>query len=177
MMPIEIWKEIKNYENLYEVSNYGKIKSINRIIKRGKNGNIPIKERILKSSINVSGYKTVALSKNNKKKIIPIHRLVAQTFISNPKNLPCVNHKDENKLNNCVDNLEWCTVKYNNNYGSKRNKISKKVIQYDKNKNIIKEWNSIIDVQRISNINNSNIVQCCKGKRKRAGGYVWEYKL
>ena len=177
MNDIEIWGKIKNYENLYEISNHGKVKSVKRIIKRKKNGDLPIKERILKPTINIGGYKTVALSKNNKRKIIPIHRLVAQTFISNPKNLPCVNHKDENKLNNCVDNLEWCTVKYNNNYGSKKDKISKKVIQYDKNKNIIKEWNSIIDVQRISDINNSNIVQCCKGKRKSAGGYVWEYKL
>ena len=177
MKDIEIWKKIKNYENLYEISNHGKVKSVKRIIKRKKTGNLPIKERILKPSINVSGYKTVALSKNDKRKIIPIHRLVAQAFISNPKNLPCVNHKDENKLNNYVDNLEWCTVKYNNNYGTKKDKVSKKVIQYDKNKNIIKEWNSIIDVQRISNINRSNIIQCCKGKRKSAGGYVWEYKL
>ena len=110
----EIWKDIKDYEGLYQVSNLGRIKSCERIVKRGDNHK-PVKERILKMG-DKCGYKYVILSKSGKGKTGWVHRLVAQAFISNPDNLSCINHKDENPTNNRVDNLEWCTYRYNNTY-------------------------------------------------------------
>lgn len=107
---IEIWKPIANFEN-YEISNYGRVKSLNY--------NHANQERILVPEVTKKGYLRICLSKNNIKYKFRIHRLVAEAFIQNPDNLPQVNHKDEDKINNCVDNLEWCDNKYNNNYGTK----------------------------------------------------------
>ena len=116
---IEIWKDIQNYEGLYQISNQGSIRSL---LRSGKC------KRYLKPYITSDGYARVILSKNGKLKSHKIHRLVAETFIPNPDNLPQINHKDEHKLNNCVDNLEWCTAKYNINYGvrSKKCMISRR---------------------------------------------------
>ena len=102
---MEEWRAVPGYEGLYEVSNKGNVKSL-------------IKNKIIKGFINRCGYILVGLSKNGIRKKITIHRLVAQVFIENPDNLPEVNHKDEDKANNSVDNLEWCDRKYNNNYGT-----------------------------------------------------------
>ena len=109
----KIWKDIKGYEGLYMVSNGGDVKSV-------KNG-------ILKPSVyKGTGYYYVGLYKDGKRKGYTIHRLVADAFIPNPNNLPCVNHKDESKINNNVENLEWCTHRYNSNYGCRNEKISAK---------------------------------------------------
>ena len=102
----EEWRDIEGYEGLYQVSNLGRVKSLNY---RGCKGNISI----LKPRLTKKGYETINLCKDGKVKNVRIHRLVAQSFISNPNNLPVVNHKDENKLNNNVDNLEWCTCQDN----------------------------------------------------------------
>lgn len=110
----EIYKDIKGYEGLYQVSNYGRVKSLN-YRRTGK-------ERLLKQILHTNGYFYVRLYKSNK--WFSIHRLVAETFIPNPENLPCVNHKDEVKTNNHVDNLEWCTNEYNLNFGSRNERIS-----------------------------------------------------
>lgn len=170
----EIWKDIKGYENLYQISNLGRIKSFPRI------GTRTMKIRILKQTITKNGYYCVVLYKNRKPKTKSVHRLVAETFIPNPNNYNIVNHKDENSLNNNVNNLEWCTQKYNINYGTgnkRRSDTEKiKVNQYDLNGNFIKEWQGIIDVSKKLKISDGNIVACCKGKRKTAGGYKWEYK-
>lgn len=116
--------------------------------------------------------------KNNKQKTYLIHRLVAEAFIPNSNNYLEINHKDENKQNNNVDNLEWCTRSYNINYGKRNNNICKAVMQYDKKGKFIKEWKSIMEVQRNLGLNNSNISQCCqnKSKYKSVGGYIWKYK-
>ena len=119
----EVWKDIKGYEGLYQVSNLGRIKSVDRIIKRKKNGDYFQKGRILNLQIAKNGYYICKLSYQNKKPSKNVHKLVAEAFISNPNNYPCINHKDENKLNNNVNNLEWCTCKYNNNYGKKKNEL------------------------------------------------------
>ena len=100
----EIWKWIFGYEGLYQVSNFGRVKSFN-----GRWGSV----QILKPVLQKNGYLTVSLCKNGKLKTVKIHRLVAETFLTNSDNLPEVNHKDGNKLNNCVENLEWCTGKEN----------------------------------------------------------------
>lgn len=109
----EIWKDIPNYENLYQVSNYGRVRSLHN---RFKN------KTYLKGCKNSKGYLLVTLCKNHTQKAFNIHRLVAEAFIPNPNNLPCVNHIDENKINNIFTNLEWCTYQYNNTYGHRLEK-------------------------------------------------------
>ena len=106
----EIWKDISGYVGYYKVSNFGRVKSVKRVTRSGRTVN----ERVLSASGNP--YLQVALSKDGYICNVRVHRLVAHAFIPNPNNLPCVNHKDENKLNNHADNLEWCTVSYNNDY-------------------------------------------------------------
>ena len=165
----EIWRDIPNYDG-YQVSNLGRVKS---------------KKTILKPQTTKKGYLYVCLYKNKKAKHYYIHRLVAQAFIPNVENLPCINHKNENNKNNCVNNLEWCNQKYNNNYGNhnlkliktKTKKYGKKIDQYDLQGNFIKTWNSIREIERELGINNSNIWKCLNNKNycKSVGGYIWKY--
>lgn len=173
----EIWKDISEYEGLYQVSNLGRVKRIlfkNRVC-------IKSKEKILKIQHNKFDYQVVRLSKNGIAKYKQVHRLVAEAFISNPNNLPQINHKDENKKNNKTENLEWCTRKYNCNYGTRNKKISissknkGKIVLQLKDDKIIKKWNNIITASRELKINDRNIVSCCKNRRKSAGGYQWQY--
>ena len=131
----ESWKDIKDFEGLYQVSNRGKVKRIKSIIVDISQGGVrtrEIPERLLKQSFAGCGYCSVMLSKNGKVRRFNVHRLVAEAFIPNPSNLPEINHKDENKTNNCVDNLEWCTSKYNANYGNRNSLISKLKRERDK---------------------------------------------
>ena len=116
---IEEWRPVVGYEGLYEVSSYGRVRSVDRY----DNRNCFRKGKVLSPGIKPDGYLTVVLSCNGKCKTINVHRLVAQVFIENPDNLPEVNHKDEDKTNNNVDNLEWCSRKYNVNYGSRKDKV------------------------------------------------------
>lgn len=171
----EIWKDIPEYEGLYQVSNYGNVKSLSKTIIRSNGYKQTFKERKLKPRLSKNGYLTVMLFKNKEGKTKAIHKLVAKTFILNNKNKRCVNHKDENKLNNCVDNLEWCSYKYNNNYGTKNESKKVKVNQYDLEDNFIKTWDCISRVEKQLKINHRNICLCCKNKRKSAGGYKWKY--
>lgn len=174
----EIWKDIKGYEGKYQVSNFGNVKSLNY----NQTGN----ERLLKPILHHTGYLCVNLCKPNKK--FPIHRLVAEAFIPNPDNLPQVNHKDENKHNNHVDNLEYCTQLYNINFGTRNKRISeslsKKVYQYTLDGKFVKEWKSIIECSR-NGFNQGNIVSCCKGGLIRNNkwvnvtqhkGFKWSYE-
>ena len=172
---MERWRDIEGYEGLYQVSSCGRVKSLGRY-KISKGGsNVYIKERIFKPKTLATGYLLIALCKEGDTKQFSIHRLVAEAFIPNPENLPQVNHKDEVKVNNYVSNLEWCTSKYNINYGTRNEraskKHSKKVLCVETN--VIYE--SITEAQKQTGINHSNIVYCCKGKRKIAGGYRWRY--
>lgn len=177
IIKMETWQPVKGYENLYEVSNYGKIKSLNRLV-NGRWGKTNISEKILKEARDKNDYLIVTLCKNGRQKSAKIHRLVAQAFIPNPNNLPEINHKDENKQNNCVDNLEWCTHKYNNNYGTRLERLSKtrgkKVNQYDLDGNYIQTFYSVNYAEKITKI--KHIYDCCNGKLKTAGKYVWRYE-
>ena len=164
----EIWKDIKDYEGHYQVSNLSRVKSI----KFGK-------ERILKPVTDRHGYLIVGLWQNNKHKTYKVHRLVAEAFLPNPDNLPQVNHKDENKLNNNVDNLEWCTNDYNYHYGTRIERISKRrsktVLQYDLEGNFIREWKSTAECGR-NGFNQGHVAACCQGKLKKHKDSIWRYK-
>ena len=172
----EKWLPIENYEN-YMISNFGNVKSLERNVKRKLNGDFKIKERILKKQINKYGYCYVILYKNKKPKVFTIHQLVANAFIPNYNNYPCVNHKNEDKSCNFDWNLEWCDIKYNNCYGSRIDKIkqktSKKIKQYDLNGNYIKTWESVSDA--IKFYKNIHIIDVCKKRRKKCMGYMWRY--
>lgn len=157
----EIWKPIKGYETLYKVSNLGNVKSIyyNR---KGI-------EYLVAQDLR-RGYLRVALIKNGIRKYYSVHRLVAEAFIPNPNNLPCINHKDENKQNNKMDNLEWCTHSYNKMYSA-----HKSIVQLAFDGTIIKKWNSIKDASITLSLPNSHITSVCKGYRNSCGGFKWKY--
>ena len=183
-MKKEYWKPIKGYEGLYMVSNWGRVKSFDRWVK-SRNGSVRFcKGRILKQVTNDRGYLYVELWKNNKRKQCKVHRLVAEAFISNPYNLPMINHRDENKSNNNVNNLEWCDCKYNNTYGTRiervaekntNGKCSKKVYQYTLDGEFVREWKSTAECGRNGYIHQA-ISACCRGELKTHKGYIWKYK-
>lgn len=170
----EIWKDISGFEGYYEISNFGIVRTKKRICT-----NHTILPKVKKTQF-VNGYKRVYLYVDNKVSPKFIHRLVAETFIPNPNKLPQVNHKDENKLNNCVDNLEWCTAKYNCNYGTHNEKLSdsmsKRILQYTKQGEFIREWRSMTDAENTLGIDHRHISDVCQGKRKSTGGFIWNYK-
>jgi hypothetical protein len=170
MEKTEVWKDIPEYKRLYQVSNWGRVKSLNY--------NNTGKEGILKPCKNKYGYMKVGLYKNGVGKTHNIHRLVALAFIPNDYNLPCINHKDENKQNNKVENLEWCTVKQNTNYGTSIERASEAkkipIIQYTLDGEFIRIWDSITQAEQELNL--SHISDCCKNKRNKCGGYIWRYK-
>lgn len=175
----EIYKDIKGYEGLYQVSNLGNVKRLeykkyNTLTKT----NSVYKEHLLKKNIDKKGYYQVTLCKNGKIKPIKVHKLVAITFIPNIRNLPCINHIDGNKSNNNVNNLEWCSFKYNVQHAYKNDLMlnCKKVKQYDLNNNFLKEYNSINEASKRTSTNQGNISMCILGKRKTAGGFIWKLK-
>ena len=157
-------KDIKGYEGLYAVTSCGKVWSY-------------INEKFLTPGVNRDGYLYVNLYRNGKYTSYTIHRLVAMAYIPNPENLPEINHKDENKTNNCLQNLEWCDAKYNTNYGNCITKFSnshkKPILQYTLDGEFIREWPSATDVGKEVR---KNIVNCLKGRHKSAYGYIWKYK-
>lgn len=171
----EIWKDIKGFDGLYQISNLGNVKSLKR--KYRKN------EIFIKKYENKNGYIFVVLSKNNISKNFLVHRLVAKAFIPNPNNYIEINHKNEIKDDNRVENLEWCTRKYNINYNNlnkrinriNRKDLSKRVYQYDLDNNFIKKWESVMEIQRQLKYYSSAISECCNGKRRIAYGYIWKY--
>lgn len=174
MQEKEIWKPIKGYEGFYEVSNFGNIKSLNY----NKTG----KQRLLTTRDNGRGYVYVVLSKEGIHRNKYVHRLVAESFVENTRKgiAKEVNHKDECTSNNYYKNLEWVTRKENNIYGTRLEKVakarSKIVVQYDKNGNLIREWKSACEIQRVLGFSQGHISNCCLCKTKSAYGYKWVYK-
>ena len=167
----EIWKDVKDYEGLYQVSNLGRVKSVSR-------------NKIMKLSVKVNGYKDVSLSKGNTKKHYLVHRLVAQAFIPNPENKPTVNHIDEDKINNHVSNLEWATMKEQNNHGTRLHRVGDRIRIVQKNRIDLSKrvlcsngeiYPSINEAGRVLKINSSYIVKVLKGERKHAHGYSFNY--
>ena len=184
-MAILVWRAVKGYEGLYAVSNTGQVKSLFRY------------KKILKPNVMKRGYCTVELFKDGQSKRLLIHRLVAEAFIPNPDNLSQVNHIDENPMNNSADNLEWCTAKYNMNYGDgaktrhlkidytteKRKQIARengrkrgKPIYQMKNGEIINKYENAKQASIATGIDHGHICDAAKGKYKTSGGYEWVYE-
>lgn len=185
---IEIWRDIPDYEGQYQVSNLGRVKSLERSIscKDGRKSYI-VPKRIMKLNKDNLGYLNVMLCKNGKIKRFRVHQLVARTFIPNPENLPMINHKNEIKTDNRVENLEFCTAKHNANYGTRNERLSKinkgkislkrkTILQFTLDNVFIRVWDSATTASKELNINQSNITSCCRGKRNQCGGYVWRFK-
>lgn len=169
---MEEWRNIKDYEGLYQVSNMGNVKTL-----KYKGFNI---EKLLKPILQTNGYLYVQLYKDGNPRIYRVHRLVAEAFIPNPDNLSEVNHINENKTDNRVGNLEFCSHQYNCNYGTgiqrSVEKRSKTVYQYTMDGELVKEYPSVNEAARQNSYDRSNITNCCNGKRKTAHGYKWKYK-
>lgn len=216
----ELWKDIGGYEGIYKVSNYGRIMSLERDVRRRDGISFHFKQRIVKYK-KARGYDCVGLSNENVIKYFRVHRLVAIAFIPNHENLPQINHKDENPHNNMVSNLEWCTASYNLNYGNHNKNLSdarkrkfkndfefaqkmrkilsesrkkeswkiaqrksqlvnsncKKVLQYSLNGDFIREYHSTQEAYRQTGIYSQNIGQVCLGRKHKAGGFIWKYKV
>ena len=174
----EIWKDIDGTSGRYQISNLGNVRAFTRF----RNG------ELLKPARYSNGYLFVHFAKDTDKKgerhSYLIHRLVAQAFLPNPDGLPQVNHKDEDKTNNIVDNLEWCTALYNNNYGTRNERISKNqnndrknkpILQFTSDGKFVKEWVSITEASKYG-FQRRSIQRCLKGEYKRHYNFIWKYK-
>lgn len=165
----EIWKDITGFVGLYKVSSLGNVQSLNY----NRTGNI----KQLKPMPNKKGYLQVLLCNGKIRRRVFVHRIVAIEFIPNDKQLSEVNHINEIKTDNRAINLEWCDTLYNNNYGTRNKRLSKAVNQLTLSGELINTFEGIREAERITGIKNQSISQCCKGKYKTAGGYIWEYSL
>lgn len=183
----EVWKDVMGYEGIYQVSNMGRVRSIDRIVPCRKKGYTTItkKGRILSLTTNRLGYKEVHLYnyQEQKCKTLSVHRLVAFAFIPNPEqeHLREINHIDENKSNNRIDNLEWCDRAYNVRYGSSRiraiknNPNVRKVAQYSKYGKLIAKYETVAHAGCATGLDASSISKACQGRLKTCGEYIWEY--
>lgn len=195
----EEWRDIPQYEGLYQVSNQGQIRSIDRIVRRNGETTKNLRGFILLPLYQKSGYMFVFLSKNGKAKRMAIHRAVALAFIPNSENKPEVNHINEDKTDNRVENLEWATIKENRNYGTRiargianRNQTgekngmfgkrgslnpnSKKVLQYDLSGQFIREYDSVKMAAEMTHSNASSIARVANGYLKQTNSFIWRYK-
>lgn len=175
----EIWRPIKGYEGLFEISNYGRVKSLGRWIIYNNGYKHYYKEYVMKLHLSSRGYLRVCLQYMKHKESCLVHRLVAEAFIPNPNNLPQVNHIDEDKTNNRVENLEWCDSSYNINYGCRNEKVSDKrsirVNQYTLDGVFIKKWKSATEASKALGICRAGIQHVLSGKRFKSGGFIWRY--
>ena len=174
----ELCKDIEGFEGYYKISNFGNVKSYDRAVIKTNNSVIGYLGKLLIPYNDGRSYLKVDLRKNNKRISVRVHRLVAKAFIPNPNNYPIINHKDENPSNNCSDNLEWCTQKYNCNYGTGKIRCAeshkKPIISIDKNNNK-SYYKSAKDAAIILNVKSSSHITQAAKNQKTAYGLKWEY--
>jgi hypothetical protein len=170
----EQWKPILGFEGFYEISSQGRVRSVDRII------HDRLRDRLLKGKIIVAGldskhlgYKHCTLYKEGKAVTIKVHRLVAQAFIPNPNNYPIINHKDYNPSNNNVENLEWCTYKYNSNYGNIGEKRGTKIAQLGESGEILRVFGSVREAARLYGVHDTAIFHAIE-RGQRGGGHRWK---
>lgn len=164
------WKPIPKFEGWYEVSNFGEVRSVDREVNYKTSGKSFRKGVMLRPKIGKHGYKEVVLIMNGKRHCCRIHKLVALAFLPNPLNLPCINHLNEDKSDNRVCNLEWCTVQYNTLYSMPTIAIG----QYDLSGNLIATFSHYTDAGNSVGGNKYGVYRCCIGKMKTYKGYVWK---
>ncbi len=171
----EIWREVKGYEGLYDVSNIGNVRSLNWR-HSGKTRNLFLKTHR-------DGYKQVELFKDGKKQMLCVHRIVAEAFLDNPENLPQVNHKNYDRSDNSVANLEWCSASDNckHEWGNpkRKHRVSthpkRAITQLSLSMIPIREWVDCLEIKKTCGMNQTSIWECCDKKRKTAYGYIWRY--
>lgn len=193
----EVWKDIKGYEVLYQISTNGRVKSLLKVTKFGNRLKVN-EEIILNPALGKRGYYVVSLNHNGKSKTFTIHRLIAEAFIPNPENKPCIDHINTIRTDNRIENLRWVTSKENSNniltlkhssestskkwkdgcYNNRNNIHYRKVQQFDREGNLIATYDSIIEASEITGVERSSISAVCLGtnkKRHTAGGYIWKH--
>lgn len=179
---VEIWKDIHGYEGKYQVSNFGRVRSLDRLSWTGKafvrvKGRIMTQNRRYNKKRNEYGYPYVSFhnSSHSPSKKMLVHRLVAEAFLPNPNDLPCINHKDEDKANNSLSNLEWCDIAYNNAYGTARKRsmetrrrkgICKKVLKFDMDFNLLKTFSSVAEAAKEISVGKTVISEICLGWKR-----------
>ena len=173
-----IWRNVVGYDGLYEVSSDGVVRSLPRVCHKME-GKV-LKEyiylgKVLTPSSDRKGYQKVKLYKDGKGKVKFVHRLVLEAFRSNHQRLPQINHINEDKSDNRLCNLEWCSASYNVNYGKRNKALEKPVEQMTKDMVVIGVFKSTCEASRKTGVKQTNISQNCLGKRKSAGGYIWHY--
>ena len=177
---MELWRPVKGYEGFYEVSNLGRVRSVDRFVRNSHNGDYTVfkKSIIKKPTLDDGGYETITLNKEGRWETRLVHRLVAIAFLGDPEEGQEVNHKDENKRNNQVSNLEWCSKAYNVRYGTRARraaaKRSRPVLQCTLDGEIIQEYQSLSSVKE-DGFNPSNVKAVCDGKFSQMNGYGWRW--
>ena len=171
----EIWLPIEGYENLYEVSNLGRVRRLESFVTNTNGVTRKVPGKILKPGTNKNGYLKVVLSKNGIHRNYYLHRLVSTAFLPKSEGRPCVNHLDENKQNNSAENLEWCTVKENNNYGTRNKRASEKIQKPVLCIELNRIFPSLTEAARQLCLSVENLSHVLTGRIKTTGGYHFEY--